>query len=203
MNSHGFLPFSASGKKTELCAIEVKRKLGIAAYGAVDPFEVLSTVPARLVDPALLGANPSVSEALFNTHRDSWSAIGLGKSPASEHELILLNPTHHEHRQRVSLMEEIVHIVLGHTKTTLSLDPSLKSKWSRPYDAAIEDEAYSVGAACILPWPELFQGVSTDRETAQQLATRYHVSVQYVEYRIRRAGLDRVYKARQRLVKVN
>jgi hypothetical protein len=97
-------------------------------------------------------------------------------------------------------MEEVVHIVLDHPRTELALSAGTGVTWVRPYNADAEDEAYCVGAACILPWPELFDAVSKRSETAAAIAARYEVSTQYVDYRIRRAGLDRVYKARQRVV---
>ena len=198
MTTDGFLPFTASGKATELRAIEVKRTLGLGRYAGVDPFIILPRVPARLVDVAVFDARPDIKTILFDTHREDWSAIGLGVSPATGEELILLNDTHHDHRQKASLMEEIVHVVLGHPRTKLAL-PALGEKWVRPYDEDVEDEAYCVGAACIIPWPELFDAVSKRSETVADIAGRHHVSTQYVEYRIRRAGLDRVYKARQRV----
>lgn len=183
---------------TELRAVEVKRALGVGRYAAVDPFQVLDRVPTRLVEPSVFSGRPDVADVLFNTHSDEWSAVGLGVSPVNGDELILLNYTHHVHRQKVSLMEEIVHVVLGHPRTELSLPGDATVKWVRPYNDDVEDEAYCVGAACILPWPELFDGVSRKSETVASIASRYNVSPKYVEYRVRRAGLDRVYRARQR-----
>lgn len=197
MSADAFLPFSRSGKQTELQAIAVKKALGLVPSAAVDPFEVLPRVPATIVSRDVFASRPDIERALFDTHREEWSAIGLGCSAHSGVELILLNLAHHPHRQKVSLMEEIVHVVLGHPRTTLEL-PAAGERWTRPYQDQVEDEAFCVGAACILPWPEIFDAVSRRAHDAQTIATTFAVSRQYVEYRIRRAGLDRVYKARQR-----
>ena len=192
-----FLPFSVAGKAIELKAVRVKERLGLHPSDALDPYAVLSRVPARLVDPAIFADAPAVRRLLFQTHTETWSAIGLMRSPATGEELILLNPTHHRHRQRVSLMEEIVHVILDHPRTELTFAQG-NGAWVRHFQASVEDEAYCVGAACILPWPELFAAVSGDGEHVSTIAERYQVSTQYVQYRIRKAGLSRVYEARQR-----
>jgi len=191
-----FLPFTDSGKATELLAIEVKKRLGLGPYDAVDPYGVLTTVPARLIDPGVVIHNlPEAAAVLFKTRSSSWSAIGLGISPATGEALILLNPSHHSHRQRVSLMEEIVHIVCGHPQTELNLDGK-GALSTRTFNSAVEDEAYCVGAACIIPYRLLFEAVHYQHESAAAIAQRSGVSEDYVGYRIKRAGLSKVYAKR-------
>jgi len=187
-----FLPFTDAGKATELLAIDVKEHLGLDAYAAVDPYVVLTAIPARLVQPSeIMQSAPEAAAILFREQHTDWSAIGYGVSPATGESLILLNPTHHPHRRRVSLMEEIVHILRGHAKTELVFDG--RSSWERPYDAAVEDEAYCVGAACIIPYRDLFEAVHRSHQSAAAITTRFDVSLDYVGYRINRAGLSRVY----------
>ena len=106
---------------------------------------------------------------------------------------ILVNPTHHVHRRRASLIEEIVHILRDHTKTVLSLDGVGTGDIIRSYDGAVEDEAYCVGAACLIPYPRLFHAVHHKGETVAAIAAAAQVSEEYVAYRIKRAGLSRVY----------
>lgn len=194
-----FLPFSPQGEATELQAIRVKERLGLGSGAAVDPYDVLSQVPARLLDPDDFRRDvPPVASKLFDCHADEWSATVLGHSPTTNEALILVNPTHHPHRQRVSLMEEVVHIVLDHPKTEITRDGASGGVWVRSFDDGVEDEAYSVGAACILPWPELFDAVSRRSESIVEIAQRYKVSEAYARYRILRSGLGRTYAARQR-----
>lgn len=193
-----FLPFTPQGEATERQAIRVKATLGLPAEAAVDPDQSLTLVPARMIDPGdLVARAPALANILFDVGRNEWSAIGYGRD-ASGTALILANPTHHPHRQRVSVMEEIVHLVLDHPKTILRFEAPGKIRWYRPYDKAIEDEAYSVGAACILPYPGLFHAVQRERQTAAAIAEAANVSAEYVVYRIRRAGLGRIYAKRQR-----
>lgn len=186
-----FLPFTDRGEETERAAIALKRRLGVGVYDPVDPFAVLTSVPARLLDFNRLPEE--VRKELTDCDDDAWSAIGYGTSPDDGHELILLNPKHHEHRQRASLMEELVHIHLDHPKVTLAFNGK---HWSRPYNDAIEDEAFNVGAACIIPYKPLFNAIRYRGATDEELAARFVVSRAYVRYRIKRAGLYGVYKKR-------
>ena len=105
--------------------------------------------------------------------------------------MILLNPGHHHHRQRASLMEEVVHIVSGHPKVPLRFGDGA---WKRPFEKEVEDEAFNVGAACIVPYKLLFNAVKNEGLSASEIASQYVVSVAYVTFRIKRAGLYRVYQ---------
>lgn len=198
-----FLPFTPNGERTERAAIAVKRHLGLSPDAAVDPFAVLPDVPARLVDVSLL------DPALLTEHVDSWSGIGFGCSPSGE-ELIALNPTHAETRQRATLMEEIVHIVLDHPKTALTVStgamsgppitaigprsalPSKRAS-ARTFTESVEDDAYNIGAACVVPYRPLFDAVHMRHEHITTIAARYQVSAELITYRIKRAGLSNVY----------
>jgi Zn-dependent peptidase ImmA (M78 family) len=195
-----FLPFTPNGQATERLAIEVKERLGLGAYDAVDPDLALVSISARLVDPHLIIEScTEAASVLFGSARDEWSAVCFGKSPCDGREMILLNPTHHEHRKRATLMEEIVHIVLDHPRTELRVGNPGSTVALRSYDEATEDEAYNVGAACLIPYRALFHAVKTVGETASRIAARHRVSEAYVDFRIRRSGLSRVYEKRQRL----
>lgn len=191
-----FLPFTPKGKATELLAIKVKERLRIDVTDAIDPLAVLPLVPARLVEPRLLwDGMPEAARVLFGDSREQWSGVGLGQSPDDGAWLILLNPTHTRTRRKATLMEEIVHIVLDHPKTRLVRDGD-SLEWKRSHSLAVEDEAFTVGAACILPYPSLFQAIRHANEGASSIANRLGVSLRYVEFRINRAGLYHVYTKR-------
>src|SRR5207245_6723476 len=86
-----------------------------------------------------------------------------------------------------------VHTLGDHVKTVLSLDVAAGGERVRSYDGAVEDEAYCVGAACIIPYPRLFHAVHHNGETVAAIAAAAQVSEDYVAYRIKRAGLSHVY----------
>jgi Zn-dependent peptidase ImmA (M78 family) len=179
-----------------LRAIELKRGIGVGADAAVDPRAALPLVPARLLAPQeLREANAELARLLFEELALEWSGLGFGKSPADGVALILLNPSHPSTRQRATLMEEIAHILLQHPKTTLQHLSDTKG-WRRTHNAAVEDEAFSVGAACLIPYPDLFHAIRDAHETVSSLALRFGVSDEYILFRIKRAGLYRVYRSR-------
>lgn len=188
-----FVPFTPSAKQTEEDAVKVKACLRLGPYASVDPYAVLPRVPARCIAEAecrLFSAE--ALETLFGGTSDDLSAVALFPSPATGEWLIYVNPGHDIHRRRASLMEEIVHIVLDHPRSEVM--PGVCGT-RRTHDKGVEDEAFNVGAACILPFRELFFAVKRDRTTIAQLAKQYNVSRDYVVFRIKRAGLTNVYKA--------
>lgn len=204
-----FLPFTPQGRITELAAIAIKRHLGLRPDDPVDPFAVLPDVPARLVDSSLFDA------ALLADCVHEWSSVGFGCAPRGE-ELICLNPTHAATRQRATLMEEIVHIVLDHPKTTVTVHPdaTIGSVWSveaapertavgtravvaasvRTFGSTVDDDAFNIGAACVVPYRRLFDAVHARHEDVTLLATRYQASEEFMTYRIKRAGLSKMYR---------
>lgn len=188
-----FLPFTPKGLKAEMRAIEAKQKLRYGPYASIDPFGVLSRVPARLLTPVEFQAGPPhVYAALWEDPPDDLSAFAMGRSPSTGEWLIYVNPLHHEHRQRTSLMEEIAHISLEHPPSKLYFEGG---KPKRTYNEEVEDEAFCVGAACIIPYRDLFNAIKRRHEKVNAIAERYNVSEALVEYRIKRAGLSKVYKA--------
>jgi Zn-dependent peptidase ImmA (M78 family) len=191
-----FLPFTPNGKAIELRAIEVKERLGFGPTAAIDPFEVLAKVPARLVGcHDLWNRCPDTAQVLFVECSRDWSGIGFGFSPDDGAALILLNPAHAPTRQRATLLEELVHILLQHPTSRLVRGLDVND-WMRSHDSAVEDEAFAVGAACLIPYPAMFHAIRDDHKDAAQIAAHYDLSEQCVEFRIKRAGLSRVYQTR-------
>jgi Zn-dependent peptidase ImmA (M78 family) len=190
-----FLPFTPNGKATELAAIEIKRVLQVGPYEPMDPYDVLPRIPARLLGDEVFDAmSPEVRKAMLFDEADNWSGLGYGRSVTGE-ELILINPTHHPHRQRASLAEEIVHIVGQHPKS--KLNRLANGSWRRTVDEQLEDEAFNVGAACLVPYERLFKAIKNDARSESEIAELYDVSIEYIRFRIKRAGLYNVYKARK------
>lgn len=190
-----FLPFTVSGKITEKQAVKVKRYLGLGPYSSVDPAAVLPDVPAKLLPPDVFDCFEAEDRhILLDRGADDWSALCAGESPLTGEYLIVLNPRHHPHRQKASLMEEVVHLVLGHPPTRLVQEAN--GRWRRTHDGDVEDEAYCVGAACIIPYRSLFNQIQDGGITTAEIAAMFGVSKQYVQYRIKRAGLTAMFRKR-------
>lgn len=189
-----FLPFSVAAKAIEEKAIALKQRLDVGWFEAIDPEAVLARIPARLLLEAdISDLEPRVAEQLFERHSDEWSAFAI---PPGEGRMaiIVLNSRHAATRRRASLMEEVVHLMFGHAPSTL-LAGSAESRLPRTVDGAIEEEAFDVGAACLLPYRPLFFAVR-DSTPVAVIAAQFSVSEALVEFRIKRCALTRMYRKR-------
>jgi Zn-dependent peptidase ImmA (M78 family) len=139
--------------------------------------------------------SPATVEHLLGSGKDAWSG-GAASIPLPDgRKLIILNPTHSLTRQNATLMEEISHVFLGHKPSRLAIEQRDKDGQiiARDYNHAIEEEAYSTGAAALVPYTALKRMVSQGR-TAQQIARHFYVSRALVEYRIKISRLWTTYR---------
>ena len=92
-------------------------------------------------------------------------------------------------------MEEIAHIYLEHSPTGLrNVGNGLRL---RDFNVKQEREAYGVGSAALLPWAAFFHDLNAGLSVTD-LAIKYEVSRELVEYRIKTSGAYKLYCARQR-----
>ena len=94
-------------------------------------------------------------------------------------------------------MEEICHVFLGHKPSRLSVEKRNNKGQiiARDYNHAIEEEAYSTGAAALVPYTALCRMVEQGR-TSSEIARHFYVSRALVEYRIKVSRLWDTYKSR-------
>jgi hypothetical protein len=122
---------------------------GLADGSAVDPHAVAATMGVPVINEpdqfAMLP--PTLSDAMLGTRE--WSA-GTLEGPRGL--LIILNPIHAPTRLKVTLAEEIAHLVMGHPPS--KIDPRIGI---RTYNANVEQEAFSVGGALVMPYGQLFR----------------------------------------------
>lgn len=181
-----FVPFvRGEAERIERCAVAVKRCLGVAAENALDPWDAASHAGIEVRGAQFFATlAPEVQRQVLVVGGGHWSAgtvVGNGSA------IVFLNPTHEITRQKATLAEELAHIVIGHPPS--KIDPVTGF---RTYDADVENEAYGVGGAMILPYGQLF-GLVKRRQPTRDIAERYAVSEPFVNYRINRAGLRRMY----------
>jgi Zn-dependent peptidase ImmA (M78 family) len=91
-------------------------------------------------------------------------------------------------------MEEICHVFFGHKPSRLLFKekgPNGGIK-ARDYNHQIEEQAYSVGAAALVPYAALLKFVSREM-TSRQIARHFEVSHLLVEYRIKVSRLWQEY----------
>jgi Zn-dependent peptidase ImmA (M78 family) len=104
-----------------------------------------------------------------------------------EHWAVLLNDCHSLERQRVTLLEEVWHILLGHKLTKIA---KVAESYGRTYDSAEEHDAYYLASATLLPRKAVIGAVS-ERRSSLEIANQFGTSPELVDYRIKRLGLWR------------
>ena len=162
----------------------------------LDPFE-LARYANLLVIPfeAIRALSPETAEHLLVSGKDKWSGGAASKNLPNGQRLIILNPTHSKRRHAATLMEVVSHVFLGHKPSRLSIVNKDKAgkTIARDYNHAIEEEAYSTGAAALVPYTALKRMVFGGK-TSAQIARHFNVSKPLVEYRIKVSRLWDAYK---------
>lgn len=116
-----------------------------------------------------------------------WSAMSVPLNASNEKWVVLLNDCHTVERQRVTLLEEYWHILMGHKLTKVA---RIAQAYGRTYDKAEEHDAYYLASATLLP-KSAVQSAVTQGISSAVIAKRFGTSPDLVEYRIKRLGLWR------------
>jgi Zn-dependent peptidase ImmA (M78 family) len=119
---------------------------------------------------------------IFSNKQWSGAAIPTDSMLNGPAGLIIINDLQSLRRQRATLMEEICHLLLGH-------QPSRIDQNGRTYNRAVEEEAYAVGAATLLPYKPLRELIQS-RQPIRAIARHFEVSIQLVNYRSRVLGIE-------------
>jgi IrrE N-terminal-like domain len=189
-----FLPFSEQGKSWEPIALELRRMSGVRNGELVEPAILAERVGLELVDAhtALEGFPEADRNHLLVTASDSWSGGVLPKPLPNGKCICIINPNHHRRRNRITLMEEVVHIHRKHKPTGLrDVLPGLRV---RDYHKEHEAEAYGVGAAVLLPWTSFI--TSSTGTPVAEIAEAFDVTEALVQYRIKITAATNLYRNR-------
>jgi Zn-dependent peptidase ImmA (M78 family) len=162
----------------------------------LDPFKLARY--AGLLVPSfeeIDGLSDETREQLLNVAKDRWSGGAASIRLPNGKKLVILNPTHARTRHMATLMEEISHVFLGHKPSRLAVETrdTKGNTLARDYNDEIEEEAYSTGAAALVPYAGLKRFIESGR-TAAEIARHYNVSRALVEYRIKISRLWDAYK---------
>lgn len=192
------LPPTRKGRDYEIKAIGLRDFAGLQRDDeSLNPFELAHY--AKLLVATFEQIEPFLSEEskshLLNDGKDAWSGGACSQDLPDGKKLIILNPTHGENRQNATLMEEICHVFLGHKPSRLAIESYSKQGKivARDYNAEIEEEAYSVGAAALVPYAALRRFV-VQGKTSREIAGHFKVSRDLVEYRMKVSRLWETYK---------
>ena len=192
------IPPTQKGRHYELRARGLREFAGLRRDDEpLDPFALARF--AKLLVASYADIEPLLSEEtkahLIGSGKDKWSGGAASQTLPDGRKLIILNPTHGKNRQNATLMEEVCHVFLGHKPSRLAIQNRDKNGdlIARDYNEAIEEEAYSTGAAALVPYTALKRMVFEGR-TVNEIARHFDVSRALIEYRIKVSRLWDAYK---------
>jgi hypothetical protein len=183
-----FLPFvGGEAARLERCAIAAKRVFGLPDGSAIDPRAVADSLGVPVIsEPAHFSALPDDLRKTILASR-KWSA-GTLEGPRGP--LIILNPIHAGTRLRATFAEELSHLVMGHPPSEINAVTG-----TRTYNATVEQEAFSVGGALVMPYGQLFR-LTKSGQSVEEIAAAFKVSTSMARCRINRTGLSRMHRKR-------
>lgn len=191
------MPPTRKGRNYEIKAFGLRDFAGLKRDDErLNPFELaryanLLVVSFEQIEPFL---TKETRRELLIDGKNAWSGGACSQTLPDGRKLIVLNPTHGENRQNATLMEEISHVFLGHKPSKLAVKNFNKKGQpiAREYQAEIEEEAYSVGAAALVPYSALRRMVHQGK-TSREISKHFNVSRELVEYRIKVSRLWETY----------
>ena len=183
------LPLSNKWREYELSALGLRDFAGLYdSRRRLDPGILAKYANLRVVSLDQIQLSEESFRHLTGSGKDEWSGGACSQPLPDGKKLIILNPTHPPTRTRATLMEEISHVFLGHKPSRLALKGGEGKSGARDYHKEIEEEAYSVGAAALVPFEGLSHFVG-EGKSSREIARHYDVSRALVEFRIKTTKL--------------
>ncbi len=189
--SHESLPVELSKSEMEQMAQTFRSDLNLTDDDALNALAV-KIDGVTVFTPEQAGLAEDCLSHLVGKGADSWSAMSVPLDEENDTWAILRNTQHPIQRQRVTYLEECWHILLGHKLTKIA---KIGGAYGRTYESTEEHDAFFLASASLLP-EKAIKGFVTTKEPIDTFADRYGVSLELVEYRIKRLGLWRIYKGR-------
>lgn len=200
-----FLPPSEKRRQFELGALALRDFAGVREDEALDPFELAHFAKLLVVDfNQVEGLSAETRAQLLGPAVNEWSGGACSRPLPNGWRVVILNPAHGLQRNRATLMEEVAHVFLGHKPNRLATiveeergaeaaSASPRKMLAREYNHSDEEAAYAIGAAALLPYGAL-QDLVYQGRSSQEIASRFRISRQLAEYRIKVTHLWADYK---------
>lgn len=172
-----------SKEELEKVAEKFRADLGVADEAPLDSLRI-QVDGVRVVPLGRANLDTRIVNRL-RREAEEWSAMSVPLDPKNERWAVLLNDNHSVERQRVTILEEFWHILLGHKLTKIA---RVAESYGRTYDKAEEHDAYYLAAAVLLPKSAIAKAVGKKR-SSEKIAAAFGTSPELVDYRIKRLGL--------------
>ena len=190
------LPPTAKRRVYERIALKIREFAATPLDQPLNPWKLAPYVKLRVMNlNQIEGLSAESRKLLVGDSGKSWSG-GASRPLPDGSRLVFLNPNHTRERQAATLMEEICHVILGHSPTRLMLAEEETAVHFRNFDENQEEVAYAVGAAALVPYFSLKHAVEAGL-SAERIARRFIVSRNLVEYRIKVCRLWSAYKPKE------
>ena len=191
------LPPTAKRRVYERIALKIREFAGAPIDQPLNPWKLAPFVKVHVMNlKDVEGLSDESRRLLLGDNGKSWSG-GASRPLPNGWRIVFLNPNHTRERQAATLMEEICHVILGHSPTRLMLaEETNKGIRFRNFDKNQEEVAYSVGAAALIPYFSLKHAVMAGLGS-DKIARQYGVSRDLIEYRIKVCRLWSDYKERR------
>lgn len=188
------LPPSAKRRVHERIALKIREFAGVPLDHPLNPWRLAPYVKLRVTNVTeIQGLSPETRKSLLGDIGKNWSGGATRPLPDGSR-LVFLNPNHTRERQAATLMEEICHVILGHSPTKLTMtEETGQALHFRNFDENQEEVAYAVGAAALVPYFSLKHAVHAGLR-ADKIARKFIVSRELAEYRIKVCSLWGEYK---------
>ncbi len=168
----------------ERMALRVREFARVGLNARLDPFALAESINVKVLYLSDL-AELSVSSRERLDVPDGWSG-GATQDLGDGSYIVILNQRHSLGRQAATLMEEVCHILFRHQPSKISAD----QPGGRSYNFSVEEEAYAVGAAALLPYHSL-KTLLVSGVSVRNIAARFGVTPSLVVYRAKGTGLGR------------
>ncbi len=188
LNQLNFLPESPVSEKFrqyEQLALRIRSFAGLSdIHDKLDPYLLAHSAGLRVVPLDAIDGITDDIKAVLQSSNEAWSGGATPMLPDGTR-VVILNPNHSNSRKAATLMEEVCHVLLGHKHSELSTGGNLNAENAhRTHNKQIEEEAYSVGAAALLPYRALICNLLRG-QSIKSIALFAGVSQALVRYRIR------------------
>jgi hypothetical protein len=150
----------------------------------LDPFALAESINVRVLYLSDLTGLSESSRAHLDVS-DGWSG-GATRALEDGSHIVILNQRHSSGRQAATLMEEVCHILFGHKPSEIGAGRI----GGRSYNFNVEDEAYSVGAAALVPYHSL-RAFLISGASARKIARHFGVTPSLIVYRAKGTGLGK------------
>ena len=168
----------------ERMALQIRGFASVDLAARLDPFALAKSINVRVLYLSDLTGLSESSRARLDVP-DGWSG-GATQALEDGSHIVILNQRHSLGRQAATLMEEVCHILFGHRPSEIGAD----RLGGRSYNFSIEEEAYAVGAAVLVPYHSL-KTFLISGASVRKIAGHFGVTPSLIIYRAKGTGLGK------------